>query len=356
MKIDDLARLAHVSKSTVSIALNGKPGISEEKRNEIIELAKKYNYIPLRKTKTKKTKQNYSVRFVACTNSEIITDNFQDLPYFSDLLKELSSELVNYPFTLILNTLSSEQVINEIKKLEEHQPTDAILLLGTNLSSAEIQEFETLTQNLVVIDTCLATENIDFVTMNNYQGAYLATQHLIDNGHKQIAYAMGIPRIENFQERFRGYKDALENNHLCYDEESTIQLPAMTFDKQERIIHHFKGLTKLPSAIFCENDYMAISIIKSLRDLSIKIPEDISIIGFDDISESSIIYPELSTINVDRKAIIKAALNKLLEKLKIGSTYSSHQLINTTLVTRNSIKKLIVEKKTEANPLVSNKK
>lgn len=335
MKLDDIAKIANVSKAAVSLALNGKPGISEEKRQEILAIVEEYGYKPLRRTR-KKEEKKYVLRFVACTNADIIPDDYQKLPYFNELLSDLSAEVNDFPFSLLINSIASNSLEEDLLKAERNQASDAIILLGTNLDEEHLNLVAGITKHLVVIDTCIPNASFDFVTMNNYQGGYLAANYLLENGHQKLGYAQGMPRIYNFKERYRGFTDALAAKDLHIEPEHHFTFPAMAIQEQPTVIDEMKKLKSLPTAIFCENDYIAISLTKTLAKMNIRVPEDISIIGFDDIKEAQVISPELTTIKVNRAEIVRIALKRILYKLTSDDTITNQTLVNTTLVERNS--------------------
>lgn len=339
MKIDDIARLANVSKSAVSLALNGKPGVSEETRKTILSIVDEYNYVPLRKIHKKNGNDNKPtklIRFLACKNRDIITDNYQSLPFFNQLIGSLVEESIRYAYSLLLSTVDGASITDELAKLEKEQKSDAIILLGTNLSQSQILEVKKIQNKLLVIDTCYPQIDIDFITMNNYQGAYAAAQHILDNGHTSIGYAMSKSRFFNFNQRQRGFFDTLNKADITINDRFILEFPGMEIQEQSETFAYLKDTSDLPTVFFCENDYIAISLIKTLTNLGLSVPEDVSIIGFDDIPESRAISPELTTIHVPKKQIASSALKRVTEFLSTGLRVNSQLFINTELVERDS--------------------
>jgi len=338
MKIDDIARIANVSKSAVSLALNGKPGVSEETRKKVIQIVEEYNYVPLRKAKKKSSQENKIIRFIACydDDNDIVTRSYQSLPFFNELLNHLSEDIKNYPYTLLISSVNSNTVSEELTVLETEQNSDAFIVLGTNLNEEHVKEILAIQKNTVVLDTCFPSLDCDFITMNNYQGAYLAATTLIKNGHTSIGYAMGNPRFYNFEEREKGFWAALNQNKLKLNKEHILTFPAMMICNQIEDFMFLKDLKEMPTAFFCENDYIAISLIKTLKSLGFMIPEDVSIIGFDDISEAMVISPELTTMQVRKDIIAKETLRILSQKLSNEKDLAQHVFINTTLIERQS--------------------
>lgn len=339
MKLEDIARIAHVSKSAASLALNGKPGVSEETRDAILQIAKDYNYVPLRKH-NKPEEAKLQIRFVACTNEDVITEEYDQLPFFKELLSYLTTEASSHHYRLNTNNLSKENLFQELLSLEEKEASDGIILLGTNLTSVHLAAVNDYFDNIVILDTQCSNLDCNLVTMNNYQGAYSATEHLLELGHKKIGYIKGTPRITNFYDRRRGFKDALKFHHLSPEELPKFYLPAMDIRVLNKNIEQFRSFVNGLTAIFCENDYIAISTIKTLVNLGYRVPEDVSVIGFDDISECRVITPELTTTHVPIKEIAKEAI-VMIEKNTSSTEAKKQVFINTRQVHRDSVKSLI---------------
>lgn len=341
MKIDDIARLANVSKSAVSLALNGKPGVSEETRKIILDIVEEYNYIPLRKTRKKEPQATKILKFVACKNNDIVTEDYQSLPFFSQLIGSLVEETKRHGYALLLSTIDISSISQDLIDLEAEQPSDAIILLGTNLSEEQISEIKAIQNNLVVLDTCVPNMDADFITMNNFQGAYTAAEYIARNGHQSIGYAMSEARIYNFEERRRGFCAGLEKAGLKMLDKHILKFPGMKIEDQSEKFQYLKNEKELPTVYFCEDDYIAVSLIKTLLNLGISVPEDVSVIGFDDIPEAKVIAPELTTIHVPKRQIAYCSLNAVTEILKGEKVFNSHLLISTQLIERNSFASLL---------------
>lgn len=338
IKIEDIAKIAGVSKSTVSLALNGLEGVSERKRQQILQIAKERNYQPLRQRKEKKTtlSKSYIVRLVSCNDINRFTYNFQNLPHFNELISDFSALSREYPISLLVNSISINNIAKEFQEIESHQQSDVIILLGTDLPESVIKKINHLHDKVVIIDTCYFNMKNDFISINNYLGAYQATEYLIHNGHKKIGYVKGKQRIKNFKERHRGFDDALKKNGLLTTDIPTLIFPASSISTYPNAINN----RELPTAFFCENDTLAISLIKTLQDLGINVPEDISVVGFDNISEATVVTPELTTIDINRRYMAILALEKAISIVTEGNVNQTQVLINTKLIERNSVKNI----------------
>ncbi len=339
MKIDDIAKLANVSKSAVSLALNGKNGVSEETRERIIRIAQEHGYIPRPIVKADQYFQTKTklLRFVACTNAGIVTETYESLPFFMELIKNIDKHIGSSGYSLMVSSISIENLHEELSRLELEQKSAGILLLGTNLSPEQINIVANIQPQLVVLDTCFETLNLNFVVMNNVYGAYQAGKYLMNQGHTYFGYVESNTRMYNFDMRKKGFLQAISENGLSIAAKDVFSLSPTIISSQEDFKEKInKRMDQLPTAIFCEADYMAISVIKSLTELGIKVPEDVSIIGFDNIFESQVITPELTTIHVKKDKIALLAVEKLIRQIDQGDDDKIKLLVDTELVERKS--------------------
>ncbi|MBK0347121.1 LacI family DNA-binding transcriptional regulator [Aerococcaceae bacterium zg-ZJ1578] len=339
IKLEDIAHLAGVSKATVSLVLNNKSGVSQSKREEILNLVEKHQYQPLRKAKKKDSASpQHTVRLLACNSLYTFTYNFQHLPYFNELINDFIVYAPKYSINLLINSISIDNVEVELNNLETNQASEAIILLGTDLPESTVETILNMHSNIVVIDSCFDHINNNFIAKNNFQGAYLATKYLIEHGHKSIGYAMSNQRIRNFQERQAGFKAALKKFHLKTEDFPKIIFPAHEIAPHPELLRR----NQIPTAYFCDNDSIAISLIKSLQAIGMNVPEDISVIGFDNISESKVITPELTTIDIDRQFMVNKALEKVSTIINQSQSpeNNTQYRINAKLVVRNSVKTL----------------
>ncbi|MEI7027065.1 LacI family DNA-binding transcriptional regulator [Paenibacillus sp. y28] len=340
MKMEDIARIAGVSKSAVSLALSGKPGISEETRAKIVKIVKESGYVPRPMVKAEKMYGlTNTLRFVACTNSGIVLEQYYKQPFFMELIHDIEEQSRLRGYSLFFSSISTDDLEEAFANLEQEHESSGMILLGTNLTQEQIRFIAKKQPNLVVLDTCYDTLNVNFIVMNNVMGAYQAGRYLLDLGHRRIGYVQSNSRMYNFDARMRGFMQALEEEQLTVDEPVSFSVSPTAITSQEEFKHKWSKLNgNWPTALFCECDYIAISVIKSLTELGIRIPEDISIVGFDNIQESTIIAPELTTVHVEKGKIAEMAVTKLLDLAENGDSVKIKSLIDTQLVIRKSCK------------------
>lgn len=343
MKMEDIARLAGVSKSAVSLALNGKPGISAETRERVLEIARESGYAP----KPRAAASDLSVRslsFLVFTNSGIVLEEYYQQPFFRELIHFIEDRCRSKGYSLLFSTVNMEHFDREIRSIAEVQQSDGVILLGTNLNPHEITEIaDRLGSQLVVLDNCFDNLPVHFVAINNFMGAYQAGTHLCQMGHREIGYIASNVRIHNFDERREGFEGALREHDLSISPEHIFSVAPTMLSSQEDLKAQLKPYLepgrRLPTALFCECDYIAISALKTLTELGVRVPEQVSVVGFDNITESQIVSPELTTIHVEKKRLAQLAVDLVIESIELGEETNTKIRVDTRFIERNSTDK-----------------
>lgn len=335
VKMDDIARLANVSKSAVSLALNGKEGVSQETRDKIFDVVNKYGYKPLRKSKKNTDKVITSVNFLVVKTTGLVSGNYRSLPFFDSLISSLSEKVSNTGGSLKIITTDSETLPQTLEEIKRDQ-NNGTIVLGTDLTASQAELINNKLDNVIFVDTYFDNITADFVTMDNYQGAMLAGKYILSEGYKRIGYFASDKIISNFVERRRGFRDALKSKNIKINKNHFYSVSPTEINPKgldiEDIIKN-----DLPDAIFCEDDYIAIRLIKAAQQKNIKVPKQLAVIGFDDIYESSLISPELTTIHVPVNQMADQALFQLQKRLFTPNWSPQKTLISTKLIKRNSI-------------------
>jgi DNA-binding LacI/PurR family transcriptional regulator len=341
MKMEDIARMAGVSKSAVSLALSGKPGIGTETRDRILHIAKENGYA-IKSRSGKPDTGTKSLTLLVLANSGIVLDKYYQQPFFRELIHFIEERCRLKGCTLVFSAIEIEHYERDVAVFVEERLTDGVILLGTNLSRAQIQELAGLLPNLVVLDTCYETLPVHFVEINNFLGGYQAGAHICESGHREIGYLASDVRIHNFEERKRGFNAALEEYGLSSGGCTAFAVAPTILTSQEalkkQINDYLSTGRKLPSVFYCECDYIAISAMKTLAELGYRIPEDISLVGFDNISEATIITPELTTVHVEKEIMSRLAVDLLIESIENDTLPKMKIKVDTQLVKRLSCK------------------
>ncbi|MFD0693394.1 LacI family DNA-binding transcriptional regulator [Paenibacillus sp. GCM10027628] len=340
MKMEDIAKLAGVSKAAVSLALSGKSGISPETRERILQIAKENDYLPKTKAPTSDSITK-SLTFLVFTNSGIVHEQYYEQPFFRELIHYIEDRCRSKGYSLRFSTVDLEFFERDIRAVAEDRLSDGVILLGTNLNQSEIGDIASrLGSHLIVLDTSFETLPVHFVGINNFMGAYQAGSHLCELWHRDIGYIASNVRIHNFDERKEGFLTALRANGLDVPASHYFSV-APTMLSQDDLKSQFmpllnNGSRRLPTALFCECDYIAISAVKALTELGVRIPDEVSVVGFDNISESLIISPELTTVHVEKKRMAQWAVDLLVESIELGESAKAKIRVDTRFIERSS--------------------
>lgn len=343
INMDDIANLAGVSKSAVSLAFKGKPGISSETRERILSIAKEHGYVP--RFRSSKSSGNdlvvsKSLTFLVMTNSGIIMEQYYQQPFFRELIHFVEERCRQKGYYLVFSTVDINTFERDIQKIAEEDMTHGIIFLGTNLEPSQISYAAGIISNLVVLDACYDTLPVHFVEINNFMGAYQAGDHICSQNHERIGYIASDVRIHNFDERRRGFQAALKEHGYTLDECSEFSVAPTILSSQESLKKQLETFlekgNKMPTAIFCECDYIAISAMKTITELGYNIPEDVSIVGFDNISESRIVSPELTTVHVEKKQMAYLSVDLLVQAEESELNIKTKTKVDTHFIIRKS--------------------
>ncbi|MDF2474305.1 MAG: LacI family transcriptional regulator [Anaerocolumna sp.] len=339
----DVAREAGVSAATVSYVLNETKSvtISKETREKVLAAVQKLGYVPNQAAKTLgssrivgKSKSNLIGLVIPQTESgkELMFDN----PFYGDFLSAVEYAARQEGFHLLVSGVNADQSYIDIAK---NRSLDGIIILGM-YPSEDNKEYKQIGIPTVLVD-CYGTDHFfHSVRTDDRYGGYLATRHLIQHGHKRIAFVSGEVKESGVTDmRFLGYQDALREARIPYD-------PNLVFTGYVGYQYGIEAAAKIAqgnagiTAAFAAADIIAVGMIKGFRNLGLRVPEDISIIGFDDIYQAEICDPGLTTIrqnikekgNAVAKIIVSAAKNSTFPKTEI--------VIPLEIVERESVRNL----------------
>lgn len=304
--IKDIADLAGVSKTTVSKVLNNKDDkISDITRQKILNIVKEKNYRPNKMAQSLVTKKTKTIG--------IIIPDIRN-PFFTDIVRGAEDKAVKEGYNIILcNT--DENVEKEIKAFNtlSEKMVDGIIFAPSSKIDLNSKEYSLSTKPIVLVDKKLDIKNLKgIVSLDNEEGTFLEVNYLVENKHKKILYLSG-PLNEIARDRLKGYKKALKEANIEYDENLVIQ-GEYSLDWGYEIIKSLKDINF--TAICAANDLIAIGAIKALKERNLQIPKDISVVGFDDIQTSSIIEPQLTTINQNSYDMGYESANILIKNLE----------------------------------------
>jgi LacI family transcriptional regulator len=323
--IKDIARLAGVSISTVSYALNNDSKVSKKTREKILATARDLNY---QKNGIASDLKRSSTRTIAL----IVTDLAG--PYYAELVKGVQEVTLSKGYDLLVCSSVGGESSTAVKFLTEKR-VDGAIVLAFNISEEIIIQSARAKFPVILLDRKVESDYVVSIEVDNEAGSYMAAEHLIQQGHRDIAYISGMAVGELHYMRIRGYERALLEHGL----EGKKRLHQFGLFNRENGYSMTKMLIaqgNLSSAIMYANDEMAIGGINAFKEYDIKVPEQVSVVGFDDIELAQYVRPALTTVmqhKYERGALAAHLIFQMLE----GEDIDSYYKLPTRLVLRDSV-------------------
>ncbi len=336
--IEDIARHLGCSVSTVSRALNDKPGISEKVKTEIRITALDMGYVIKNIKNVKKTAKSNKSGEVKCISMIVTRANFTDEDFYRNIICEI--EQVIYKLNIEVNFFIIDRNGNDdiISRLQRLKP-DGAIVFGL-LSNQSVTDVVFSGIPMVLVDIPDIHLMVDRITVNNYLGCYDAVTYLIRQGHKRIAFLGDISFSDNMVERYRGCKDCVEKNGGIWIEASGIVKFEMTGDVaiNEKALGNLMFSQNPPTAVVCANDKTAFKLYEIFKKMNITVPDDVSVIGFDNIEKCNYVSPPLTSVNVPKFEMGQESVRMLLERIANKEKATGLLTLDTNLVIRESVK------------------
>ncbi|EJB8348636.1 substrate-binding domain-containing protein [Vibrio cholerae] len=328
----DIARLAGVSTSTVSHVINKSRFVSDEIAERVNNAAQQLNYAPSALARSLKMNRTKTIGMLVTTSTN---------PFFGEVVKGVERSCYHQGYNLILcNTEGDNQRMKASINTLLQKRVDGLLLMCSTLEGERLDVFDRYPDiPIVVMDWGPILFASDKIQDNSLQGGYMAAKHLIECGHKEIGCITGPLIRHQAQMRYEGYKRALAEAGIAINPDWIVESDF----ECEGGYQAFKKLYqrgKLPSALFVSNDMMAMGVIQAASQRGFRVPDDLSLIGYDDVHIAKFMTPALTTIHQPKYRLGKAAVDTLLYRLENPDTTAQVVQLEPTLVVRNSVRKL----------------
>ena len=305
--IKNVAEMANVSITTVSRVSNGSKGVSAKTRRRVLKTIKEMGYSPSAMASGLKTRLSKSIGIA-------VPDTIGD--FYGEVINGIESVATENEYNLII-LLNHHIIKEELEAVNffKAKKVDGAILVTTSGDDEYVNYLIEEGFDIVLLDRDPHGLKVDTVKIDNFRGGYMATQHLLNLGHSAILIIQGLSYLDSSRERFNGYKRALKDKKIEYD--STFILNGdFTIDSGYSTVKKYldeKGLNF--TAVFAANDQMAMGAIKALNDKGISVPDEVSMVGFDDSYISPYTIPPLTTIKQRREEMGKVAAELLLDRI-----------------------------------------
>ncbi|MEL6306760.1 MAG: LacI family DNA-binding transcriptional regulator [Chloroflexota bacterium] len=335
----DIAEYADVALSTVSQALNNKPGVSPEMRQHILEVAQKLGY---RQKIVVEAPLTSDIKTIGLLTKRRHDDPPLINPFYSQIIAGAERECSRHGISLMYANVEVDENSHAIALpamlLDER--VDGVIVVGAFLEETISHISKRAGQNLVFVDAYTnLNSTFDSVLIDNVEGASVAVTHLLDMGHHHIALVgSNTSSYPSIHERRTGYLNVVNQHNL---EPLIIESPLTRragYEAAKEIMHTHAEVT----AIFACNDAVAFGVLNALQDEGLSVPEDMSVVGFDNIDLAQVVSPALTTIHVDKVMMGAMAVRHLRERALDPERTSLKTLITTQLIERDSVEKIDV--------------
>lgn len=333
-KISDIAKIVGVSPGTVSNALNNRAGVSKDKRDRIFEVAKDMGY-----TRNYSRKQDNTIKFVQIKRHGSVVGNTY---FFSEIIQGIERACRKNNYELSMTTIDlSETPENVVKQYFQNEASDGIIVLATEMWSSDQHMLERASRPLVILDNRFRASHYDCVLIDNEGGVYSAIKYLAEMGHRRIGLLHGSAYINNFHMRRTAYCSSMNDFGLPVKDHDIFLLAPNIEGAYQDMLKIMETADSLPTALFADNDLIAMGAMRALSEKGYRIPEDISIIGFDDMPFCEMSSPRLSTVYVDKQGMGALAVKQVIENIKKGTKKSiTKTQVATKLITRDSVARI----------------
>jgi LacI family transcriptional regulator len=325
--IRDVARMAGVSTSTVSHVINQTRFVSEDTRQRVYAAMEELHYTPNNIAQSLRRQRTNTIGVLMPTTAN---------PYFGGMLAAIESASFEHGHNLVIGNANNDPDREHayLDVLISRQ-IDGMLLISTGDILRSVERLQERKVPVVVVDRPTRNQAVDEVLTDNRQGGYLATQHLLAQGHQHIACIAGPEHLVNSRERQQGYFDALAGAGITVD---AGRVRAGEFDHASGYDVAYAILNDHPdtTAIFACNDLMAIGAMRAAHDFGLAVPSDLSVIGFDDISMAAYTNPKLTTIAQPTASVGRVAIERLLQRIESADRPAQSDVLPVTLVERES--------------------
>lgn len=328
--IKDIAEKLNISTAAVSKALNNKEDVSIELKNRVKKTAEEMGYLPNEVAQKLAKNRNNSIGVFVLGIEEVGAAGYFGFKFLEGIIDTANKKKYE-----VVMFLGKEEI--SYKKICEEKRVEGVIFIGLRLDDKYIEDIKNIKVPVVVIDQRIESFNIAYISSDNKLGVKKALNHLIENGHKKIGILKAYKEAEISEKRYKAFKEHLEEKDI-FDKKFIFN---GDFTKKSGIIagENIAELKEKPTALFCVSDLMAIGVIEGLKNKGIKVPEEISVIGFDNLNIGEFIVPDLTTIAQNGFKIGEEAVESIINRIE-NKVFFRNIEVEPELVIRSSCKKI----------------
>ncbi len=335
--IEDVARKARVSIATVSFVLNNRPGqvISEPVKKRVWKAVEQLQYHPSASAAALARQRTHNVAIVFYRSPHLISNQFYSF-VIQGAVKEASVRGYNLLFSYIDRDYGGYA---DLPAVIRERNTEGVLFIQ-HLSPQMVADIRLRGVPVVAVDNYPPTTDVTSLLIDNNHGGAVAAEHLLSLGHERIAMLVGAADRPSIAERSEGFiATAAERGVVLSRRNDLVQCPELSFEGARVGAKRVLRRKKRPTALFCANDEMAAGTLCAARELGLRVPDDLSVVGFDGITMSNYLDPPLTTVDVDKERLGTRAMARLVEMVENSETPPLEERVPTEILVRKSTAK-----------------
>lgn len=338
VRAKDIAKEIGVSEATISLVLNGKPGISDKTRARVSARIKELGYGYLLAEHETDDRNLKTIGFVIYKDTgELLGEN----SFFPLILDGIEKTAREFGFSVTVVYIDRFRIEEDIRYIQELGCAGCVIF-ATEMHNGEMHFFQRIGIPLVVLDNYFIDHNIASVKLNNAQGEYEAIKYLYEMGHRKIGYLGSGLEINSFEERQKSALEALERFGLSGMEDFFFKVGYPNEMAEEGMASILRQYDKeqLPTAFVADNDLVAAGAIRAIKDFGYRVPDDFSMIGYDDRPICTLVNPKMTTVEIPKDLFGAIAVRKLARIILYQEESGTVTLINGTLIERDTVKRI----------------
>lgn len=328
----ELAAQLGLSEASVSLALNNRPGVSTATRKRVLEAAAASGYDFTRKAISSQTRG--TICFAIFQKSGAVV---ADTPFFSTLTNSISLACKKASYDSVIRYLYEDEKLEDQIYTLNTARFAGIILLATEMDLNSVRPFSVIQAPLVLLDSYFETLPYDCVLINNIQGAFMATDYLITRRRAQAGYLRSAYPINNFDERADGFYKAVRKHGMSASRSIVHRLTPSQEGAYEDMKQLIAAGEPLASCYFADNDIIAVGAARAMKEAGYRIPEEIAVIGFDDLPLCEVFDPPLTTVSVPIAVMGETAVHRLVDQIETGPLHPLKIEVGTELKKRKSV-------------------
>ncbi len=329
VNIDDIAKAAYVSRSVVSRVINNRPNVSPQARARVKEVIKRFGYAPSSAARSLAMDKTHEISILAPRlKNHVFANAFWSLTFLG-----LSEACIRRGYFASLNVISSELDQSLKHRILKGHSMDGYVLIGYEVAAEAVDVVQQMDKPMVILGHDVENAHLPSVDVDNVDGAYKATRYLIELGHRRIGLIAGRMEAQEARDRVNGFNMALQDHELEADK--TLIYPG-EFSQRGGYRCMQRLLLRRPSAVLCTSDAQAMGALLAIYESGLRVPQDISVVGYDDLPSARFTIPPLTTMRQPIYSMGKHASDMLIDLIEGKQEESTRHMLQPTLIERES--------------------